>query len=101
MKGFPKHLNTKQDYLNLLPLFPEQTKAELQRLLDERIGWVTTSRLNDGDEGLTDETHRVDALEDDTGTVTERYQVQYMEDPAAELFRVGFTVEEVEGLING
>jgi hypothetical protein len=82
-------------------LYPAQTKVELQRLLDERTGWVTTGRLEDGDDGVVDETHRVDEIEDDSGTVTERYQAQYMEDPAAKLFRLGFTVAEVEGLING
>lgn len=101
MKGFPRHLNTKQDYVNLLPTYPERTRAELQRLLDERIAWVTTERLADEDEGLTDETHRVNTIEDDNGNVVERYQEQYMENPAAEIFRVGFSVAEVEDLING
>ena len=30
MRGFPKHLNTKQDYLNCLEKFPAETKAELR-----------------------------------------------------------------------
>ena len=34
MKGFPKHINTKQDFDNLLgmPEFKEQTIAELKRI---------------------------------------------------------------------
>ncbi len=38
MKGYPKHLNTKEDIENLRnnhPEFKEQLKADLQRLLDE------------------------------------------------------------------
>lgn len=38
MKGYPKHLNTKQDIENIQknhPEFHERLKADLQRLLDE------------------------------------------------------------------
>ena len=30
MKGFPRHINTKQDVLNLIDDYPEQTKSFLQ-----------------------------------------------------------------------
>lgn len=39
MKGFPKIIQTKQDALNLLPDFPEQTIEYLRKLLDERKHW--------------------------------------------------------------
>ena len=34
MRGFPKYLNTKQDYLNCLTDYPKETKAALQELLE-------------------------------------------------------------------
>lgn len=39
MKGFPRNINTKQDALNLLNDYPEQTKEYLRKLLDERKHW--------------------------------------------------------------
>ncbi len=38
MKGYPKHLNTKQDVENLIkdhPEFSERIKQDLQRIIDE------------------------------------------------------------------
>ena len=47
MRGFPKHINTKQDFENLLkiPEYSEQAKAELERinnLKDSKITKATT-----------------------------------------------------------
>lgn len=94
MRGFPKRINTKQDYYNLLADYPAETKQELQKLLDTRYIWKDTKVLADGETGLEDSTHRV--VEQDG----ERIQQEYIEDPNARLFRLGFTVTEVEGLIN-
>ena len=94
MRGFPKHLNSKQDYLNCLEKFPAETKTELKRLLDNRFVWVTIAVLDAEQEGMTDTTHRVVGEED------ERLQQVLIENDRAELFRLGFTVKEVEGLLN-
>jgi len=92
MRGFPKFLNSKQDYLNCLADFPNETKAELQRLLDTRYAFFDVAVI--ADEGITDDTHRVVSSGDD------KIQQELREDPTAEIFRKGFTVQEVEGLIN-
>ncbi len=91
MRGFPKHLNSKQDYLNCLSDYPAETKAELQRLLDSRFVWQDTAIIEN--EGITDDTHRVIETEDG------KIQQELVEDTNAEIFRLGFTVEEVEELI--
>jgi len=100
MRGFPKHLNIKQDYVNAMSDFPKsEWQPALQELLDTRVQWIMTSKL-DG-EGITDDTHEVRETSDENGVVTERYQYEYKEDPNCKLLRLGFTLEEVEGYING
>ena len=91
MRGFPKHLNTKVDVLNALQLFPEETKAYIQMLLDTRKLWVQTSYTAPG---VNDETHYVRT--DEAGNV---YQMEYRDDPNGDIPRLGFTVEELEALI--
>ena len=75
-------LNTKQDYLNYLTVDSEETKKALQLLLDTRFIWKTTAILAANATGVNDSTHRVIG-----------------EDSNAKIFRLGFTVTEVEGLI--
>jgi hypothetical protein len=91
MNDFPKWLNTKQDYINCLKDYPDQTKAALKDLLDSRFSWVMTKIL-DG-EGITDDTHKV------IETESECSQYELLEDSNARMFQLGFTVEEIEGLI--
>lgn len=91
MRGFPKHLNTKVDVLNALELFPEETKAYLQTLLDTRKLWVQVEYVAPG---VNDESHYVRT--DEAGNV---YQMEYRDDPNGEIFRLGFTVEELEAIV--
>lgn len=90
MRGFPKFLNTKQDYLNCLPDWKEPTQEELKKLLKNRFSWFDTAVLDDVSEGLNNETHRV------VGNM----QQELKEDPNARIFQLGFTVAEVEELLN-
>lgn len=99
MRGFPKHMNTKQDYLNLKDKFPEETRAALQRLLDERIQWLDVGVLAKGEAGLEDKTHKIIEVELMEGG-TERHQINYMKDPNARLYKLGVTVKEAENLIS-
>lgn len=101
MKGFPKHLNSKQDFYNLISIYPDQTKKEAQKLLDNRIGWITIGKINEGEAGLVDNTHKIDEIKDEEDNIIEKYQSEYKEDPNARIFQLGFTVEEVEAIING
>lgn len=93
MRGFPKHFNTKQDVLNALALFPEETKAYIQTLLDTRKLWVQTEYTAPG---VEDESHYIRT--DEAGNV---YQMEYQDDPNGDIPRLGFTVEELEAIVNG
>jgi hypothetical protein len=99
MKGIPKHLNTKKDIEHCLTQWPEKTKVILQRMLESRFAWVIDKKLADGESGTTDDTHKVTEVTDDAGNVVERYQMEWGEDPAAQIFRLGFSVSDVEGLL--
>jgi len=93
MRGFPKFLNSKQDVMNALELFPEQTKAYIQSLLDTRKLWVQVEYTAPG---VEDETHYLRT--DEAGNT---YQMEYRDDPNGEIQRLGFTVEELEAIVNG
>lgn len=88
-------LNTKQDYVNYLNINPVAGKQELQLLLSSRFAWFNTRVMDEKDTSLVeDETHRF--IEDEDGYL---YQ-EYLEDSNSKLFKIGFTVAEVEELIN-
>jgi hypothetical protein len=99
MKGFPKSFNTKKDVMLCLEQWPEKTKSYISAMLANRFAWLIEKQLAEGEAGVTDETHKVTEVRDEAGTVVERYQMAWEEDPTAQLFRLGFTVSEAEGLI--
>lgn len=101
MRGFPKHLNTRQDVDNVLQSHPEQARQRLQAMVDERFNWFYDGELADGEAGVTDDTHKVETFEDETTGEVRRYQMELREDPNATLFRLGLTVAEAESLIQG
>jgi hypothetical protein len=120
MRGFPTYFNTKQDVLNVIAVYPVETKAFLKRCLDERFSWLpsktkkqeflvagkkasfsSAQKMAKGEKSVIDATHRVVEIKDEaTKEVTERYQEEYREDPNCQLFRLGFTVDEVEKLLD-
>ena len=100
MKGFPRYINTKQDVLNLIKEYPEQTKSFLQSLVDSKMAWIPTGTLADDDAGTTDSTHKVDESTDENGVVISRTQSELVEDTNGPIFRMGFaSVAEAEALI--
>lgn len=70
MKDFPNWFNTKQDILNVMADFPEETTQYLIGLLTDRFIWLE---------------------EDGVFTLSK--------DANCRLLQLGFTVEEVEGLV--
>lgn len=103
MRGYPQSFATKQDYLNSLQLYPEQTKSDLKRLLSSRFIWENQKELTDKKSGKNDETHQVletEKTDEQTGkTVKVFIQQKKVEDKNSTLFRLGFSVKEVENLI--
>lgn len=102
MRGCPRTFATKQDYLNGIATYPEETKAELRRLIAGRFEYMPTGELADGEDGIVDDTHQVVTQQEtdpETGkTVEKRVQLEMRESGNARLFRLGFTVEEAERL---
>lgn len=105
MRGFPAHLNTKQDYLSVhqLVLAGELPREELiahyDALLNTRHEYVFNRLLAHGEEPDGPEPiYRVMEEENADGS-TVRAQYKLVENPDARLFRLGFSVEEVGSLI--
>ena len=100
MKNFPRHINNKHDITHLMGEFEAETKAYLQNVLDNKDQWLMTSKLEDGDAGITDDTHKIEEVTDQDDVVTERYQYEFMEDTNGELYRLGYAnAGEVEALV--
>lgn len=99
MKGFPKHINTKQDVLNLLSMseYAAQAKINLKQLVDNRFAWFVGKTLATGEIGKEDATNKIIIEEQDGKQV--RKQMELKEDPVAQLFQIGLSVAEAEGLI--
>lgn len=101
MVGFPKWLNTKEDYLYVREHFPrEQWEPVFRALLDERMQWLNVGLLESEADGITDETHKVITVDGDNGALKQYYQYEYKEDRNCRLFRLGFTVEEVKNIVS-
>lgn len=102
MVGFPKYLNTKQDYLYVKNNFTKDNwYSVFQELLDTEKGWLMTSKLADNDTGITDDTHKIIENKDETGTVAkERYQYEYKVDPNCKMLRLGFTEDEIKDILS-
>lgn len=108
MRGFPKSLHTKEDYLYIKNNFePEQWKPEFQKLLDTRMDWFFVKNLDSQEEGLNDNTHKV--IEDKSveldkeGKPFEKVtytQFELKENPQCKLNLIGFTVDEVLEILN-
>ena len=111
MRGFPKYsdISTKYDVENLKGTFPKETKKFLETIMNDRFIWVTTGTLERKEDGITDETHRVievyedipdDEIEGKLNRVITGYaQQEFIEDSNARMFRMGYTLEEIEILI--
>ncbi|EJF87861.1 hypothetical protein ME1_00825 [Bartonella vinsonii subsp. arupensis OK-94-513] len=103
MKEYPEHLNTKQDYLNMLDYDKAETVKRLEHLLATRFHWVRDRELSEWEAGVEDETHTVydetGVSVDDGAVIKKRYQYELQESEYSSLSSLGFSVEEVEQLI--
>lgn len=96
MKGFPKILNSKDDYLYVREHFPrDEWQPHFQNLLDTMRDWFYERTLEDGDEGVTDDTHKV-VVDEQEG---KRYQYELRVSTTCKLFMLGFTENEVQELL--
>lgn len=106
MKGFPKHLNSKADYLYVKANFPrDKWLPAWKALLTNRQYEICTGVVDSADAGVTDETHRIVVSEEQDYETGEKktvyYQYELRDNPRADFFRFGFTEEEVNKAIAG
>ena len=93
MVGFPRTVETKIDIQNLLQLYPGETREYLQKLLDTRFIWQSTGKIAEGMAGVQNTTRRI--MRTESGLE----QFELVEDENAKIFRLGFTVSEVEEML--
>ena len=100
MRGYPKHMNTRQDVENAMQIDGEKTRAYLQRAIDGREGWVVTEPIDDKAAGVVDDTHQViDQGNEERGA--DWYQQEWMPLPGNALDRLGISVAEAAAMIDG
>lgn len=101
MRGFPKHLNTKEDYEYIRQHFPKDLwKREYQSLLDTHYGWFFDRVLEKDEEGLTDGTHKVETAQlEMEGHDTIHYQYVFRANPESKLLKIGYSEDEVKAIL--
>jgi hypothetical protein len=102
MIGFPKHLNSRQDYENIVRDFGYclEVKAAYQALLNTDKHYVFDRELAVGKQPDGPEPeYKVMSEELPDGTV-KRVQYRLVDNPNSKLKQLGFTIEEVEEVIN-
>lgn len=93
MRGFPETISTKTDVQNLFQLYPDETREYLQKLLDTRFVWRSTGAIAEGAAGIQNAVRRV--MRTESGLE----QFELVEDENAKIFRMGFSVAEVEEML--
>jgi len=96
--GYPKHLNTKEDYLFVMANFPRgRWEKDFQLLLQDAVTWLNTGQLENAELGVTDGKRMVVSTGGEDGMGKEQhYQYEYKDDPNCKLVKLGFTKAEVE-----
>lgn len=103
MQGFPKTLNTREDYEFIQANFDKKLWIpEFKALLDSNSGWHCVKELSAEELGVVDKTHKVETQRVSSEGSEEkvvRYQFEFRELENSKLKQLGFTVKEIEALI--
>ena len=94
MVGYPKYLNTKDDYEFVRKNFPKDMwQPTFESLLDTRRDWFNEGEITGT--GITDETHKV-IIDEQSG---EKYQYVYKENPNCRMEQLGYTEDEIKSIL--
>lgn len=97
MKGYPKMLNSKDDYEFVRNKFPrEEWQEDFKSLLETQKEWFNTGAIEENNKGIEDETHRV-VIDKQSGI---RYQYELKEDPNCKLTQLRYTADEVNRILD-
>lgn len=100
MKDYPKHLNTKADYLYVKDNFPKSMwEQDFQNLLDTQYDWVITSELNSKEDGIEDDTHKIIEMQEMQSDI-KYYQSELKDIETAPIHQMNFTVKEVKKILS-
>jgi hypothetical protein len=103
MRGFPKHIHTKEDLevLATMPEFAAEYKAALQSLLDSRFVWEKKADVAAKDVSKIVETADLRLVTSEVDGKPAYFTMQRVEDPTAKFFKLGLNVGDVEKPIDG
>lgn len=102
MHGFPKYLNSRADYENIIRDFgyTGEVKQAYQALLNTACHYVFDRELASGEDPDGPEPeYRVMEEQMPDGTI-KRIQFKLVDDPDSKLKQLGFTRQEVEEVVN-
>ena len=100
MQGYPKHLNSKQDYYYVSENFPRaQWENDWKALLEDQKVWINIGTIKMGEDGVVDDTHKVFVQKETDGTETS-YQYALVDNEYSLLNRLGITEDEINAVLN-
>lgn len=110
MVGFPKFLNTREDYEYVRANFDKsEWVGKFEALLKTEYEWFNMGKIDSKEAGVEDDTHKVveekpQKKENETTDAEEQtvtyYQFEYKIDPNCKMYKLGYTHDEVEKIIN-
>ena len=100
MKGYPKYLNTKEDYLYVIKNFPKEVwRDDVQGLLDTMREWMNVKYLDNPSDGKVDDLHKVVEIATEDGSI-KYIQCVLRVNPRCKLYRLGFTEKQIKSFLN-
>lgn len=91
MRGFPKHINTRNDLDNVVVLYPKEAADYQKKLMDNRFVWQDAGLVAKGE--VVKETATLKVVENKTEAgIIERRKLELVEDPTAQFFKLGLKV---------
>ena len=100
MRGYPKFLNTKEDYLYVIKNFSKnEWEKDIKALLDNMEDWFFLKKLNKKEDGIENERFKI--IESENAETKEKEYNQYELKSTGYIERLGFTKEELEYYLKG
>lgn len=98
MRGYPKFLNSKEDYEYVRKNFPKQEwEKDFRALLENCYDWYFVKNLESEAAGVIDDTHKVVENEQDGAKTYAQYE--YKHNDNCKLDKLGYTKAEVEKIL--